>query len=348
MTARTAWQPPVPRGESGEPPQASPEIGGYFGLDLPDHGDFFPGTHALQSGRSALEAAFRSAGYAKARLPAYVCDTVIAAAERAGVQVEFYPVDASLYPVDLPKRLPADTLLLYVNYFDLGRANIQRLLQHIPPQQLIIDNCQAAFAPHYDALAAVYSPRKFAGMPDGGLLRAHPTLAFEAPAQQDEGSFERMRSLLKRSSESARAGYAAFDAARRSLNDLPPQRMSHLSARLLRAIDWHEVRRRRQGHFSTMHGRLGALNGFSWTQDRAAVPLCYPFLCPGRDAQRWREELASLNIFTPLYWPDAKKRALAGSFEARFMHSTLFLPIDQRMDDTQVHQVCDRVLALAS
>lgn len=321
------------------------EIGGYFGLDLPDHGERFADTCAFQSGRSAIEAVIRAANLLDLWIPSYVCDTVVAAAQRAGARVHFYALAPDLSPAALPAISPKGALL-YVNYFGLCQDKVRQLETLLAPSQLIVDNCHALFAPHGSALASIYSPRKFAGLPDGGLLRFSPALDLTAPPEQDVDSLQRMRHLLLRASDSARAGYADFDVARRSLNGVAPRRMSRLSARLLRSIDWAELERRRRRNFTLMHARLRQQNAFAWEPDENDVALCYPFRIPGADARKIRERLAATDIFVPTFWPDAAPRLAADAWEARLMRETLFLPIDQRLDEHDVHRVCDRVQEL--
>ena len=52
------------------------EIGGYFGLDLPNYGDPFPTTLKFQSGRAALRAVLEYTNIEQVFLPIYICDTV--------------------------------------------------------------------------------------------------------------------------------------------------------------------------------------------------------------------------------------------------------------------------------
>jgi hypothetical protein len=321
------------------------EIGGYFGLDLPDHGDRFAGACAFQSGRSAIEAVIRAANLLDLWIPSYVCDTVVAAAQRAGARVHFYALAPDLSPAALP-AIPANGALLYVNYFGLCQHKVSRLEALLPPSQLIVDNCHALFAPHGSALASIYSPRKFAGLPDGGLVRFSPALDLTAPPEQDEDSLQRMRHLLLRPSEGARAGYADFDAARRSLNGVAPRRMSHLTARLLQSIDWAGLERRRRRNFTLMHARLRQQNAFAWEPDENDVALCYPLRVPGADVREIRERLAASDIFVPTFWPDAAPRLACDAWEAMLMKETLFLPMDQRLEERDVHRVCDRVQEL--
>lgn len=146
------------------------EIGGYFELDLPEHGDPFSNTLKFQSARAALRAVLESTDVSQVLLPIYICDAVVQAVIDSGAVVNPYFLDNSLYPKILPNPLPEKSVLLYVNYFGLCDVNIERLSQCIPKKQLIIDNSQALFSLPINALATIYSIRKYLGVPDGGLL----------------------------------------------------------------------------------------------------------------------------------------------------------------------------------
>ncbi|MEJ2650138.1 MAG: hypothetical protein P8016_17220 [Sedimentisphaerales bacterium] len=268
------------------------------------------------------------------------------AAKQANVEVELYDIDETFYPKELPVEIPRDCAVVYVNYFGLCHDNILRLLSKIPGDSLIIDNSQALFDQPTAVLASIYSPRKFVGLPDGGLLMASPGLNISPPVEEDQGSFDRMRYLLVRMAYSARAGYAAFNKARNSLSDLPPLAMSKLTRRLMRSIRWNEVAKRRRENYKTMAAILDAENNLQWSLGKKDVPLCYPFMSKNCEAKSIKDELAERNIFSAVYWPDVFPRLKAGTIEAALLNHTLFLPIDQRMNQMQVKEVCKAVLEM--
>lgn len=324
-----------------------PETGGYFGLELPDYGDSFSGLTGYQSARAALRAVFSTGFIKQLWLPAYVCDSVLQSAEQAGVPYTTYLLDETLYPAQVPAVLADGEVLLYVNYFGLKQDNVLRLQQSYPSGHLIIDNSHALFARPYDVLACVYSPRKFAGLPDGGWLAASEALKLVPPDVEDEGSFERLRFMMLRTAHSAREGYAAFNAARQSLQGLPPLAMSRITRRLMRSIDWVSVAAKRKAHFAILHKHLSVLNDLQWTPQEDEVPLCYPLMVPPSvNVQALRIRLAEQNIFVPVYWPDASSRLQPDNIAARLVHRTLFLPIDQRMDTQQCLDLAQTVIEL--
>lgn len=265
------------------------EIGGYFGLDLPDHGGTFPAAIRFQSGRAAFRAVLESANFTKVLLPVYLCDSMIQAVIDAGAGVATYWLDDSLYPKGLPDPFPENCAVLYVNYFGLCGANIGRLLETVPHDQLIIDNSQALLTPPAKGLATIYSPRKFVGVPDGGLLLS-AGLEIRVPECEDTGSVDRMRHLLLRTAYSAQDGYRDYLESEKSLSDTRPLRMSRLTTRLLAGIDMEAVKRQRRENFTALAARLDGYNSHKCALDADSAPLCYPLIV-GWDVMRLQKDL---------------------------------------------------------
>lgn len=83
-------------------------IGGFFGLELPEYGNFpqwHPGRSvAVNSGRRALEYILRRLGDVRCvRVPLYTCRTVVETMERLGIPVITYRIDERLEPEELPE-----------------------------------------------------------------------------------------------------------------------------------------------------------------------------------------------------------------------------------------------------
>lgn len=322
------------------------EYGGYFGLDMPNYGDLYPDAIKFQSARAAVRAVLECNGITRVMMPAYICSSIVKSAVDARVDIETYSLDELLYPVNLPRVLPAQCAFIYVNYFGLCENNVRRLLEVIPSDRLIIDNSHALFSTPAGVLATVYSPRKFVGLPDGGLLRASPSLMIVPPAEEDIGSFERMRHLLIRMAYPAREGYSEFEKARNSLSNNSPLAMSRLTQRLMKSISWDQVIRRRRENYAVMTEMVAVINDVHWTLGESDVALCYPLVIRGREVNTIKQELARRNVFTATYWADALPRIEAETIEAALINETLFLPIDQRLEQDEVKAVGRLVLEL--
>ena len=318
------------------------EVGGYFGLDLPTYGDPFPDTLKFQSARAALHAVLEFAGIKRVLLPGYICNNVVKSVLDSGAEVETYFLDDTLYPQDLPTAIPEESVVIYVNYFGLCQNNIDRLLQAVPPKQLIIDNSQALFAKPANVLATIYSLRKYIGVPDGGLLLT--SLEIKMPENEDTGSLDRMRHLLLRMAYPARTGYSSFLESEKSLNDTKPLKMSRLTNRILSSINMNEVKQRRRENFFVLAAQLDKLNEYKWSIGSDSVPLCYPLIVD-KSVDLLKQRLISKGIFIPTYWPEVISKTGNKTIEYRLLHCSLFIPCDQRYTTRQMNTLAGIITA---
>ena len=321
------------------------EYGGYFELELNDFGDLYQGARYFQSARASLRAVFEASQQSVVYMPYYICKSVVYAAKNARKNVVFYQINETLMP-KIPFSFPESALLLYVNYFGLCQNNIHLLLNVIPKKQLVIDNSHALFEGATDALATIYSPRKFVGVPDGGIViyrdNERPLLSTEL----DQESDNRMAHLCNRITFGARYGYSFFNGARESLDDDLPRTMSKLTSALLKNIQWDEIRRIRQRNFDVFNKQFSSINAFDWKLINSDVPLCYPLGISGHKMQEIKIRLAEIDIFVPTYWPECNKLIEDDDNIVRLlMKNTLFLPIDQRLELKDVFFIIDSVKA---
>lgn len=320
------------------------EIGGYFELELPDYGDPFPDRLKYQSARAALRAMLECAKIKLVYLPVYICEAVSQAVTDAHSSVQWYSLDGSLYPKGLPKDLEKGSIVLYVNYFGLCDASVKRLLQEYPRRQVVIDNSQALFAPHENALATIYSARKFMGVPDGGLLATNEP-GIKPPDTEDTDSIDRMRAMLIRSAYPANNGYDSYLKAESTLTNTRPIGMSRLTNRLISSIDVGEIKSKRRKNFLVLAKKLDEYNKQSWRLEANTVPLCYPLLIDS-DVGELRKKLIEKGIYTPSYWPEVKLRAVNNSLEYHLSFRCIFLPCDQRYTAAQMSSLAQEVIAL--
>jgi hypothetical protein len=318
---------------SAEPPP----IGGYFELELPAGGELaHRDALAFQSARAAFAALLAAVRPQAVWMPALVCDAMLQPLRRAGIAVRFYGIDER-FAVDDSVRLRAGELILHVDYFGTCRSVQNALLERFPRDQVVADLAQAFYAPPRDCLASIYSPRKFFGIPDGGLLATQ--VRVDLPAEEDSGSAGRLEHLLLRYAGAPEDGYAAFRRAEGSLDDVTPRRMSAITRRLLGSIDSSAARRQRTANFAFLHGALGKRNELPIDGGAIDGPLCYPLL--GRPGLR--ERLLRERVFVPTYWPEAAARVGRGRFESRWIERGLPLPCDQRYTPGELRRIVDLV-----
>lgn len=227
-------------------------------------------------------------------------------------------------------------LILLVNYYGLCAASIERQLAKLPCDAVVVDNSQAYFQSPFPCLANIYSPRKFLPVPDGGFIETAVTLSQE-PADED-ASFRRIRSLLKRVGSEPQGSRADYLAAENSLEMLTLRAMSALTRALARATDQELIVRRRRENFRAFADMLG-INELGFDLGNQ-VPLTYPLLL--KNGREVRSSLIGKRVFTPTYWPNIDP---INEFESLLSNDTVFLPIDHRYDAQDIKYIYD-VLSL--
>lgn len=318
---------------------SDPTIGGYQGLELPlIDNNTVRGMIKTNSARSAIKLVLSSSEANKVWLPAYTCDAVVEAANDVGLAVEFYRIDSS-FDIDTALQLKLDELILIVDYFGLCGEAIKRSRSRFEHRQMIVDCSQAYFSEPTDSLATIYSPRKFFGLPDGGLLYSNDSRV-KQPEQRDRSSESRMVHLISRLTHSPETAYQQYIEAEKAISNMPVQGMSCLTERLLYSVDYQRARKARARNALYLHERLGQYNQLNIKIDEAIGPLCYPFLPNVETASK--AELISQRVFIPTYWPEVLSRVEEGSFEWDLVANGLFLPCDQRYQEDDM----DRLISL--
>ena len=300
-------------------------IGGYFQLELQlEKKDKYPQALKFQSARAAFYALLQQMpNIRRVYLPSYICDSMLAPVHATGKYLEFYEINEGFH-IQERVSLRNDDILVYVDYFGVCCANVQKILEEYPPEQVVIDCSQAFYSGPYDCLANIYSPRKFFGVPDGGLLITKRSMNVQL--EDDQDSIHRMSHLLRRLAFSAEEGYANYRLAEASLTDPKPKAMSKLTLNLLQSINYCEIERRRKSNFNFLHNALKKSNLLSLDEVKNAA-MCYPYL-PEKKIDR--SVLAKNRIFIPLYWPEVLERKGVSGFGVRAAQNLIAIPCDQR------------------
>ena len=311
-------------------------IGGYFELELqPASAPLYPQALKHQSARAAFLALLRHAPNVKrVWMPHYICESMLAPVRASGKEICFYALNHLLAVSDQVK-LATDDLLLYVNYFGVCSVQADALLQRFDPAQVVMDFSQAFYAAPRNCLATIYSPRKFFGLPDGGLMVT--ALPIAPPKVQDSGSDDRMCHLIKRLGDTPEAGYADFQHAEESLNDMEPLRMSMLTEKLLGSVDHETIRLKRNLNFQYIRRYLDSSNRMT-LPDHVDGPLCYPFLPPQSIS---RNRFIQSRIYMATYWSEVINRVGDNTFEIEMVNQCLPIPCDQRYGESELGRVLD-------
>ena len=320
--------------------EGSTDIGGFFGLELPEYGNFpqwSPGKSvAVNSGRRALEYILRCLGdVRRVHVPLYTCPTVLEPLEILNIPYSFYRIDERL-ELERPPVLEGGECLLYTNYFGIMEKYVDRLVSRYG-ERLIVDNALALYSPARPGVSSAYSPRKFSGVPDGGVaVMDRPRLELK---ERDE-SFPDASFLLECAEYGLERSSAACGRNERRLRHAPLRRMSRLTERLIGGIDYEKARIRRMDNFRFLHERLGHLNRLLLDPDSVCGPFCYPFWTAFPEL---RNALIDRRILIPLLWPGVWGQSPAGSLERKLAAALLPLPVDQRCGRGEMERIARAV-----
>ena len=314
-------------------------IGGYFQLELPPaNNHYHVDAINYQSARAAFRALLQSCRPDRVLIPKYVCDAVLSSLLDEGIEYGWYELDNTL---NVPESLVLQKgdWLLYVNYYGICQAQVESLLERYNPSQLILDFSQAFYdVPKAHVLATIYSPRKFFGVPDGGVLVTSADVPL--PEIKDTYSQRRVSHLLTRLCDEPENGYAEYLNAENSLQDTTPLQMSELTDRILKSVNYQKIKEKRMQNFFYLHKRLGHKNRLTINDANLVAPLCYPFLS---QSSGLRERLIKNRIFIPTYWPEVTQR-VAEEWIEKMVKGLLPLPIDQRYGDKEMETMATLIL----
>lgn len=300
-------------------------IGGYFELELPLHPELHAEAIALNSGRFCLEYLLRCRKYNKVYVPYFTCDTAVEPIIKLGIACEFYHIDKAYRIID-DITLAEDEALLYTNYWGLQNEYCEILAAKYG-KQLILDYTQAFFSNPISGIDTFYSCRKYFGVPDGGYLYTDAIADFEV--EQDE-SYLRMDSLIKRIDLSPEAGYGDFHRISALFHDMPIRRMSKLTQRLMQSIDYERAAQQRIDNYNTLRAALGGRE-----LKYGEIPMIFPY--ESAEGQQLRQHLIANKIFVAKYWPNVDEWTQEDFVERWMANYILPLPIDQRYNNEDMN-----------
>ena len=308
------------------------EIGGYFGLECYGAGSYHAGAVELNSGRNALRYLIRAYGIDNIFVPYFTCPAVWDALREEGCSIALYNIDDRFMPT---ARFPQDAYVLTNDWFGVSGGSVALLAGKY--ENLIVDNAQSFYA-EPGGIGSFYSPSKFFGLPDGGLLVCGKRIEGELPR---DASNERAAHLLKRHDLGAGAGYGDFKANEDLLSKQPVMGMSSLTRTLMGNIDYARARRVRLDNFRYLHSELSGINELDIDEDSIVCPMAYPLLLSKKGL---REKLIADRIYVARYWDDSGGIVPKGSFSAYLSENLLPLPIDQRYTPEDMVRVINVIM----
>jgi hypothetical protein len=332
-------------------------IGGFFGLELPPApaGTALAGFWGMppdpaltySNGRSALAALIASVKPPKLWLPAYLCRSLVEAAQAAHTTVGYFAVDDSLHP-DTPfldSAARCGEMILAVDYF--GQPPGAEFLDFARRRGdlLFVEDASQAFdtgAPQWGRWC-LRSPRKLVGVPDGGFLCPAAGIqdAERSVAAADLSPYQAACLRFEDEHEQANASWHAANQRREAAECVARRRMSRLSRELLRRLPVEPIAARRRANFRILAGTLDKLM-FPPVRQASFVPFGFPV----RVARELRfglcANLAAKGIFPAIHWSDLPSPPTFGAAHG-LASELLTLPCDQRYEPDAMLRMADIV-----
>ena len=317
------------------------EIGGYFGLELPSPSDNYRFNNLLHlnSGRNAMEYLLRQLPQKPelVYIPAYTCDAVCTPLDRLKINYKFYRINQE-FEIPIIPNLKENEYIVVNNYFGIKDNYVNHLATKLG-DHIIIDNAQALYSPVPDNIKGFYSPRKFVGVPDGGLA----TFYSKDNIYLDQSeSWDRALQLFKRIDCNAASGYDIYQKNEENLGLQETKYMSKLSETMLRSVKHDDVIAKRRHNYEQLHKELANHNKLNLPDsDSFVCPMVYPFWA---NDSTLRKRLIENKIYVATYWPNVFEWCSPASLEYQFARNLIPLPIDQRYTTNDLNRIIDTIL----
>lgn len=313
-------------------------IGGYFELELRQHKGFMHDDGILlNTGRNALEYVLGSLpGVKHLWVPIYTCSAVLEPIEKQGIQYSFYQIDQS-FELTESISLQSGEYLIYTNYFGIKDDYVGLLAETYGPR-LIVDNAQAWYADPIPGVSTIYSPRKFFGVPDGGI--AYCPFGIDISQFEQDYSYNRVSHLLKRIDLGPEGGFEEYGANELSFSKQPIRRMSALTKRILEGCDFDHAREVRRMNYDFLKKYLGCSNRLRVAEESYQCPMVYPFLTKDHSL---KERLIKNRVFVATYWPNVLELDSPSGWGFCLAQDLVCLPIDQRYGERDMAEIVNLI-----
>lgn len=336
-------------------------IGGMFGLELLASGEitedgyvppFLGGPHLLlATARSALTLLARSLHPKTVWLPSYLCEVLMGAIPVHLMEVRFYPIDENLRIAgeDWLSEIQANDIVLFIDYFGFNHWTDWGAEARRRGAWVVQDAAQALLSKQFNKHShyVIFSPRKFVGIPEGGILSA--LNGAELPNESLVSPpglwwMEATKASILRAEYDRHGGSRGwFEIFQKTEAEGPsePFRMSDLSLLILKnAVDWRKVSQRRRDNYKFLASELGQIALFPELTSEV-VPLGFPVRLKDRD--HIRQTLFSEKIYPQVHWPIAG--VVPATFESshRLANEIMTLPCDQRYNQSDMERVVSQL-----
>lgn len=315
-------------------------IGGYFDLHIESHYEILHKGIYLNSGRSCFEYICTIKNIKRVWLPSYICYSLIPVIEKLNIEVVYYNIDRQLRPIlNFDQIHSDDEIILIINYFGINDYLLEEYKQY--NSKIVWDLTQAFYCEMHNEGLAFYSPRKFFGVPDGGILVGLIENHKQLPLRSSISSDKCMH-LLLRLEAGPLEGFKTYQMNEKRIENEGMRRMSNLTFKLLKTIDYESAKRKRINNFKFLHSKFRTLNGLELRPN--CYPMFYPLSLTTKTSIKLRNILRSNQIFVPKFWDSLEKWLPQGSIGIELSDKLLPIPIDHRYDESDMDMVVNLIM----
>lgn len=310
----------------------------------------------LANGRSGIFILVDLLKPANVWMPSYLCPTMVDAVDQKKTQLKFYEID---YDLQIPslnwiKQVQAGDLVILIDYF--GFPLSAEVVDLVKGQggYVLEDACQALLSEHVGQHSdfVLFSPRKFIGVPDGGILVSCCNVKFDNVELKPAPTFwwfKMLEATINRREFDQFGGERHWYQLSQETNAATPCgyfAMSNLSKKLLlTCFDYSQIAQRRIENHSMLFRELKHIALFDGLP-KGTVPLGFPIRHKQRD--HIRESLFKAQIYPPVHW------TIKGTVPEEFCEShrladdIMTLLCDQRYSITEARKMFVIVVEMLS
>ena len=294
-------------------------IGGVFGLPTPDLRAGLPAP-PFAHGHVRYFLSFRCAAMAlcqalrprAAWLPSYLCGVMADPFMRQGIAVKFYGVShrLTLSSEDWIADVNPGDMVVAIHYFGFPNRTFPAARIKERGAFLVEDASQALFLPQVfpESSCILYSPRKFLGVPDGGILVSRDDPGLDAiPLDAPPEAWWKLAVAMALNRRDADLTAAPENEWYRMFQEYEASYpvglygISELSRMLLEATDFDVIRSRRRANYLILLERLSAYAVYRELGD-GVTPLGFPVRTPAARRDAVLQRLYAGRIYPPVHW----------------------------------------------
>lgn len=284
-------------------------------------------------------------------MPSYLCGVMTAALGCRDAEVRFFGVSHNLTvpSLDWTEEVGVGDVVVFIDYFGFPTDSTAVARVKERGAWVVEDAAQALLSESAGTLGdfVLYSPRKWLGVPDGGILKINgatelPGINLEPPPSSWWLDSLRAR-LLRREFDLHGGEREWFELFQKCEREGPscPHSMSQLTQTLLRhCFDYEAIAQSRIDNYLFLSEEIDDLAVFPQLA-AGVVPLGFPIVVSERD--RVLKALFEHDIYPPVHWSIEGVVPKEFSESHRLAAAIMTLPCDQRYGRSDMKRVVTAV-----